>query len=373
VITPSRLTALRYVACLSKRDLAELAGVQPSTVARWEQGASPAEGQVEQLAQIFGVSPEFFYLDPIEPTYPRWYRGRSRIKVPLKKKLEWASALYRELVEVVDPEHSASARCQIPDVSELDPVLAAREVRQALGLTSWEPIMNLVGLLEARAGVSVHEVHEDETKKIDAFSFFAVDLPVVVLNPAKGDPYRRRFDCGHELGHLARDRSRGVETTPEGVKQQEREADQFSSEFLVPVDVWADEAPRDDKTNPYSYLKGKGKWGVSAAVLIRSSYNAGVLSEREYRAAQVRYSKLGWRSRGEPKPRRDLTMVHHESPKDHVLHERDSAELCEMVGWGSAALVEVARGRATSLPVQEPTRTKPPEPQLSLLMGGAAK
>ena len=55
-------------------------------------------------------------------------------------------------------------------------------------------------MLEA-AGVLVLRLPET-SQSVDAFSAHLPTRPVVLLNPAKGDAARARFDAAHELAHL---------------------------------------------------------------------------------------------------------------------------------------------------------------------------
>lgn len=65
---------------------------------------------------------------------------------------------------------------------------------------------------------------------MDAFSTAALNRPIVVVTPERArSVYRHRFTCAHELGHLILHRELAV-----GDPRQEREADAFAAEFLMP-------------------------------------------------------------------------------------------------------------------------------------------
>jgi Zn-dependent peptidase ImmA (M78 family) len=65
---------------------------------------------------------------------------------------------------------------------------------------------------------------------VDAFSVPFADHPVVVLGSDENDRVRSRFDCAHELAHLA---MHGELIW--GVKEVEDQAHQFAATFLMPA------------------------------------------------------------------------------------------------------------------------------------------
>jgi Zn-dependent peptidase ImmA (M78 family) len=91
----------------------------------------------------------------------------------------------------------------------------------------------------------------------------------------------------HELGHLL------MHTLP--TEGQEREANEFASEFLCPgaeigpelVGLKTSEFPR--------LLRLKQKWGVSVAALIRRARDLGIITDRQYRSFQISLNQMGWR------------------------------------------------------------------------------
>jgi hypothetical protein len=113
----------------------------------------------------------------------------------------------------------------IPDLEGLEPELAAEAVRAAWGLGSG-PAPNLVHLHEAH-GCLVFGLAED-CRELDAFAFWRQGRPFVPLNTIKTAEHGR-FDCAHELGHLALHRH-VCQTT----KEHEDKAHAFAAAFLLP-------------------------------------------------------------------------------------------------------------------------------------------
>lgn len=107
-----------------------------------------------------------------------------------------------------------------------DPRLAAALLREEWNLGSG-PLPNLVHLCESRgiAFLGLPQLAES----VDAYSFWLDRNPFIFLARQK-TPERSRFDVAHELGHLVLHRHNDDESSA----FQEREADTFASEFLIP-------------------------------------------------------------------------------------------------------------------------------------------
>ncbi|MEX3645161.1 MULTISPECIES: ImmA/IrrE family metallo-endopeptidase [Mycolicibacterium] len=90
------------------------------------------------------------------------------------------------------------------------------------------PLPNLVQLCESR-GVRVYTL-PPFADAVDAYSIWYDEVPYVFLTRCK-TPERIRFDQAHELGHLVLHRDLPAESAAE-----ERAADAFASEFLIPAE-----------------------------------------------------------------------------------------------------------------------------------------
>ncbi|MFI0008556.1 ImmA/IrrE family metallo-endopeptidase [Streptomyces globisporus] len=159
---------------------------------------------------------------------------------------------------------------------------------------SWEipvgPIPHLVRTAENEGVLVVFSA--PASASVDAYSFEGMSRPVVVLNPAKRDYYRQRFDLAHELGHLVMH----SDAEP-GSAKIEAQADRFAAEFLMPGDQIADSLP--GKANWGRLQQLKESWGVSLQALLYRSRALGEMSDVTYRNAMMFLSSKGWR-RQEP-------------------------------------------------------------------------
>ena len=169
-------------------------------------------------------------------------------------------------------------------VNDFDtPEDAAREVRESWGLGPG-PVTCLVGAIEGAGGLVVRR--HLAGRELDAVSQrMAFGNPLFLLN--YGTPAdRERYTLAHEVGHVVMHRMPSDE--------QERQADQFAGEFLMPA--------RD----MLSSLKGgldlsrlielKADWRVSMAAIARRAHTLGAISDWRYRQLNVELSTLGYRT-----------------------------------------------------------------------------
>jgi len=327
--------------------------VKPTTVTAWEKGRNtPEASTVGALSMALSVPLAFFAggeeFQPVDDSCCH-YRRRRRCPAKVRHHLQTLAGLVNETRGLLQ-EYVRLPEPQIPsvplagtggsdgEIMELSPSQVAGTVRRELGL-GLGPIPNVVDLLELR-GIWVSQLSGEFAEAVDAFSYWHNGYPYVVLNPAKKDAYRSRFDAAHELGHLVMH----AEATEQNEKVRESEANDFGAAFLIPEQSWLQCAPRRQPTNPWRYLELKERWGVSVAAMLYRSRQLGLLNERQFKSAMVRYSSLGWRkgepTAGPPRP--------HEAPRlpflcRKALHEAGADEdwLCRQLGYPTDFVREV--------------------------------
>lgn len=116
---------------------------------------------------------------------------------------------------------------------------AARQARKALDLGPTECIRDVCGLFEERAGVKVYPM------RLASDAFFGLSVaheeggPAVVVNVWERISVERWiFTAAHELGHLLLHLAAYDVNKTDEVLDEEREADQFASHFLMPQEVF---------------------------------------------------------------------------------------------------------------------------------------
>jgi Zn-dependent peptidase ImmA (M78 family) len=163
---------------------------------------------------------------------------------------------------------------------------AARTLRKLWKVPAG-PIHNLVLLIEQAGGLIL--VRDLGTNALDAVSIWdGEEAPLFVLNVhAPSD--RFRFSLAHELGHIIMHPVAGAAAV------QERQADEFASEFLMPAaDIATEMRGRLDLNR---LLVLKQRWRVSMAALARRAVTLTAISEWQYRNLMVEMSTLGYRTK----------------------------------------------------------------------------
>lgn len=172
-------------------------------------------------------------------------------------------------------------------VTDLDsPEDAARALRGAWKLPGG-PISDLVAVIEQAGGLVV--VQDLGTPNLDAVSQWdGSESPLFFLGDhAPGD--RFRFSLSHEVGHVV------MHPEPRSSAEQEREADRFASEFLMPAADIRPELTGPIDLNRLAALKQR--WRVSMAALARRALTLSAISEWQYRNLVVEMSALGYRAK----------------------------------------------------------------------------
>ena len=160
-------------------------------------------------------------------------------------------------------------------------------------------VPRMIGVLEGAGGLVL--IRDLGSRELDAVTQWIDGEPPLFLISAHAPADRFRFSLAHELGHVI------IHGEPGATPVQERQADEFASEFLMPADAIRAELARRQLDLP-RLLGLKHHWGVSMAALLRRASTLGVISEWQYRNLMVEMSALGYRTQ-EPG---DLTR---ESPR----------------------------------------------------------
>lgn len=148
----------------------------------------------------------------------------------------------------------------------------------------------MVHLCESR-GIPVYRL-TNIAKEMDAFS--ARDGPQpFIFTSRKKTPERKRFDIAHELGHLVLHHNTKV---GENV-QQERRADAFATEFLIPQVALKAYLPK--LPNLAAIFEFKATCRVSALTTVVSLHRAGVVSDATYKRRCAAFNQRGYKE-GEP-------------------------------------------------------------------------
>lgn len=163
---------------------------------------------------------------------------------------------------------------------------AAITLRREWGLAPGA-VPELVRLLEEAGGLVL--VRDLGSRELDAVTQWSDEDPPLFLINAHAPADRFRFSLAHELGHVLMHHEPGVTAV------QERQADEFAAEFLLPADTIRVELKQHRLDIP-RLLDLKHRWGASMAALLRRASTLGVISDWQYRNLMVEMSALGYRT-----------------------------------------------------------------------------
>ena len=323
MFNPGRLSIARKRRQLTKKALAEKAGISQLTLTRIETGQTqePEDDTVAALARVLAYPARFFYLEDCEELPPEAVSFRSLSSLTAKQRDSALSAgAIAHLLDDWVTERFNLPQPNLLDLRDEDPEAAAIALRRHWGIGS-KPIPHLIKLLESK-GVRIFSLAEN-TKNVDAFSCWRNGVPYIFLNTFKSAE-RSRFDAAHEVGHLVLHLHGGTSG-----REVEREADQFASAFLIPRDDFVAHVPMVHSLE--QLLTHKSRWGVSVAALARTAFEAGVLSDWHYRELCKQISYRGYRT-SEPLPmqREESVLwkkVFEELWKDRLTRDHVAAQL----------------------------------------------
>jgi Zn-dependent peptidase ImmA (M78 family)/transcriptional regulator with XRE-family HTH domain len=296
-----RLMLARHLAGLRKNALADLIGRTPTAVAAYENGTKrPAPATVGQLALALGVEPSFFMAGPRDlddvlglPHFrslrATTQRARDQAYAYGLMAFEVAASLERHVE--FPARDLPSAPVPVEELGGNGPEQAARHLREHWQLSPG-PAGPLVRLAESHGVLVVFSPMQ--AVSVDAYSFDTPNRPVIILNPAKQDYFRQRFDVAHELGHLIMH----SDAEPGG-RSVEDQANRFAAELLLPEGEITDHLPRRADWPALNRLKEQ--WGVSLQALLFRARRLGRMSDSTYRNSMTMFSAKGWRRR-EPGP-----------------------------------------------------------------------
>lgn len=279
---------------MTKKDLAERVGVSPAAITQYEAGKNtPSPATRSRLALACGVAPAYFACVPERrrPDFSTRSFFRS-LRSTSQRERDRADALAEHVLDLVQVLEAGVHLPEI-DVPQIPVTTGSRAEIEAIAAEvrrHWDippgPIANTVRLVEAH-GIVVARLMS-QGRRLDAFSRWFGERPLIVLWADKSDKARSRFDAAHELGHLVMH----TDAEPLAV-EQERQANMFASALLMPLpDVAPDLITRTPTARDWpEVLDRRTHWGVSAKALLYRSREAGALSEVAFRRAMQNYNR----------------------------------------------------------------------------------
>jgi Zn-dependent peptidase ImmA (M78 family) len=287
-----RVRQARRIRRHSVSAVAEAVGIRQPRLSELEHAyASELPGDtLRRLGEVLDFPVPFFSAEPWEPVHPGTllFRAKSTLADADADLLAEYAGAAGEIFSALS-QYATSPPVRLPDLRQAaEPSVAARIVREQLGIKTLEPIDNLVRKAE-RAGILVIALSFDFRlhDRLDAFSCWAgeyADRPVTALRASS--PWdRRRWSLAHERGHAVlhrRNRDGDIEA----------QANQFASEFLLPSAALAEDWPASPTI--MSLLPLKEKWGLSIQALAEHGFRASLLDDSRRMSLYKQLSNRKW-------------------------------------------------------------------------------
>lgn len=359
---PSRLSLARRRRGHTQVALAGLLGCDARAVRKWERGDhEPSAENLAQIVSVLNFNVEFFGRPDCEDLSQEIISFRKLTKTCRadRERAIAAGEMALELNEWLE-NHFDSAPADVPDLRDYEgePEAAALALRNYWALGD-KPITHLIALLEFK-GVRVFSLAE-QTKDLDAYSFWKGGRPFVFLNTSKSSE-RSRFDAAHELAHLVL-HGHG---TPQG-REQEQEAQAFAGAFLMPASSVKARVPRV-VTLP-RLLEAKHYWNVALAALAYRLREIDHITDWQYRSLSISIQKSGYRTRepqSAPREHSQLWGKVFAALEEEVIGRRD---LAAQLNWPVDELNALVFGFIVSNNPKVPQRATPTRsaPRLQLV------
>lgn len=270
---------------------ANVPGLKQSILSQLENGSLEVPLETwNNIANYFELPLSFFTLTkPQTPISSFYYRKRQTMQkkhlAELEAKLDILRISVDRLLDIVDIpefnlpffdiEHVADKRHAAEEV--------ARKMREFLKIPKG-PIANLVEILE-KNGIIVY-FFKDVNDKFDGITLFSDKAqPILFINENIPND-RKRFTIAHELGHLVLH----IRTIQDLDRDEEKEANQFASEFLMP-EIEIRSALNYLNLNKIALLKDY--WLVSKSAIIRRALELNVIDRNKYTYFNIELSRRG--------------------------------------------------------------------------------
>ena len=278
---------------LTQQELsASIVGLNQGNLSKMEKGLSPIpESILERIANTLEYPLCFFEKEsqPRELTtafYRKYTSTPQKQLNVLECKTDIVRRAFDELTDAVD-----IPLFDIPQISVRDgltPSDIAKRVRLFCGIPKG-PVDEIVKLMESH-GIVVIFLKDCPEKFSGVSMFTGKRFPIMFINDAHSND-RKRFTIAHELGHIVM-HLHDETVYQKDMKDLDKEADLFSSEFCMPKDDCLIDLMRL-KYNDLPVLKMY--WKISKAAIVYKAKSLNQITESQYKYIMVQLSKSGQR------------------------------------------------------------------------------
>lgn len=300
-----RLHRARVLKNMTLQQVADqLGGITKQALSKYEQGKdAPNSTRVIQLADVLGVSPEYFFRPDSVALGAVDFRKHSafgkRQQEAVKEQVREHLERYLAAESVFDTEPRSRGftqwhrRFAVANAEEIEQ--AAQALRHAWNL-GLNPIANLTDTLEENdikvVGLHAHQKFDGLCALVNE----GADAVIVSNTDRPGE--RQRFNLAHELGHLVM----AMPDAIQGTREEENHCHRFAGAFLFPASqvraIFGDHRKRvlfDE------FLLAKQEWGISIQAILRRLFDLGIINPNLYQSTVKYWSMQGYRT-NEPNP-----------------------------------------------------------------------
>jgi Zn-dependent peptidase ImmA (M78 family)/transcriptional regulator with XRE-family HTH domain len=287
MVNPAMITLARQARGLNQTQLSAATGLSQGFISKAENGV--VEVTPERLEKIAAALrfPVDFFAQVDRTAGPVCLHHRKRQTMPVMRlhsiHAEVNIARLQSLKLLHGVEIQAAYEFPHMDIDEYSSVEEVAQLARAHWGLPMGPIDNVVSVIERAGGIVF--MNTVGTDKFDAISLWMDGRPFFYVNAdIPGD--RLRWTLSHEIGHMI------MHSRP--TPDQEREADLFAAEFLMPA---REIRPELANLSLPKLAALKERWKVSMQALIRRAHRLGQITDRQQKSYFMRFSQLGYRKR----------------------------------------------------------------------------
>jgi Zn-dependent peptidase ImmA (M78 family)/DNA-binding XRE family transcriptional regulator len=299
------LLRLRLLEEASQEEFSKKLNIPLSTYKNIEAGESePKLTKLAEIASILGIDDFNFFFKPVNQLKYVRFRANSKMKQrssTLSLVSFWLDD-YNNMEKLTG--NTVSYLFEKLRRNNLSPIEMANKARELLKLEKHESIRDICSLLEKRAGIKIY------TKEFTiSDDFFGLSVgkkdggPAIIVNTGDRISIERQiFSVAHEFGHLLMHLNSYNASIYEENEEEEKEANEFASYFLMPKDVFEDEW---NKNTNLSFVDKV----LKIKAIFRVSYQVILYRLKEYfpdeNLWQIFYSQYKYKNNGKGLKRTD--------------------------------------------------------------------
>lgn len=291
-----RLSALRKALGITQEKVAELLNITQDMVSKIENDKRTLSSlEVFKLSKALDIPIGYFFGEiELNQLNQVCFRASSSLgdfdkaKIPAIRRL--ANNMY-DIEEVLKNEIRGINRSYKINSNYLENICQiALEERKLLGFDDQEPIKNLESILISHNIKIIKPVLDFSVNGL--FVALSSDRFLIVIN-SDNPPSKRNFTLGHEYGHYLMHRNGSFQAIctgleyPEMLSIDEKIANIFSAEFLMPKKSFKNFSPNEESFALYLH-----KYGVSREALLYRLISLGIVNQQQKEYFQDQFKPI---------------------------------------------------------------------------------